>query len=230
MDTIFDRTEKLLGKDAMELLKRKRVLVFGLGGVGGHLVEALARAGIGNLGIVDSDTVDITNINRQIIALHSNLGQPKVKVMEERIADINPKAFVRAFYHRLSSDTLELFNLEDWDYIADAIDDVAAKTLLIGRANSLGKPIISAMGAGNKMDPGCFKIADLEKTHTCPLARIMRKEIRKLGIKGVKTVFSTEEPKKILNGQGSASISFVPSVAGLLMAGEIVNDLLCHMK
>lgn len=225
-ENIFDRTEKLLGKNAMELIKNKKVIVFGLGGVGGHLAEALVRAGVGNIGIVDYDTIEITNINRQIIALHSTIGKGKSCVMKKRIMDINPMVNVNSFSHKLDRDTLKQFDLDSWDYIADAIDDISAKILLITEAKRLNKPIISAMGAGNKTDPGRFRVADIEKTHTCPLAKKIRKELRILGIKGVKTVFSTEEPRKQQTEGGPASISFVPPVAGLMMAAEIVKDLI----
>lgn len=230
--TIYDRTERLLGSDALELLKKKSVIVFGLGGVGGHLAEALARAGVGRLGLVDYDVVDVTNINRQIVALHSTLGRSKAEVMEERIRDINPSAKVVAFRLKLTSDTLASFSLEGWDHVADAIDDVPAKILLIREARRLGKPVVSSMGAGNKRDPGKFQVADIEKTHTCPLAKAVRKELRTLGISGVKVVFSTEEPYRAIPDReekpSPASISFVPSVAGLLLAAEIIKELLAE--
>lgn len=228
--TIFDRTERLLGRDALELLKRKRVIIFGLGGVGGHLTEALARAGVGALGVVDFDTVDVTNINRQIIALHSTLGRSKAEVMAERIRDINPLAEVKVFRQKLTADTIESFSLEAWDYIADAIDDVPAKILLIREAKRLETPIICSMGTGNKRDPGRFQVADIEKTHTCPLAKAVRKELRTLGITGVKVVFSAEEPRRTDPEEtkipGPASISFVPPAAGLMLAAGIVEDLI----
>lgn len=230
MSQFNDRTERLLGTKAMEHLTKMRVLVFGIGGVGGHVVEAFTRTGIGTIGIVDCDVVDITNINRQIIALQSTLGRPKTEVMESRMRDINPSIRVIAFPVRLTQETLPLFRLADWDYIVDAIDDVKAKLLLIEESKELGVPIISSMGTGNKLNPSKLQVTEIGKTHTCPLAKAVRKELGKRGIKDLKVVFSPEEPRR---GGGQeegthfpSSIAFVPAVAGLLIAGEVVNDFI----
>jgi tRNA threonylcarbamoyladenosine dehydratase len=228
MKTIFDRTQMLLGTDTMNMIKRKKIIVFGVGGVGGFIVESLVRAGIQTIAIIDYDTVDITNINRQIIALHSTIGRKKVEVMEERIKDINPDAEVRAYAEKLTPDTIESFHLKEYDYIIDAIDDVPAKLLLIKTADELNVPIISSMGTGNKFNPNMLFIDDIKKTNTCPLAKVVRKETAKMGIKHLKVLFSTEAPhREELPEDGShtpASISFVPATAGLLIAAEVVKD------
>lgn len=229
MKGVYDRTELLIGKVAMDSIKDKRVIVFGIGGVGGHVVEALARTGVGTIGIVDFDFIDITNINRQIIALQSTVGKSKVEVMAERIADINPEIKVILFQVRLTPETVDSFQLGRWDYIVDAIDDVAGKLTLINEAKSLGVPIICSMGTGNKLDPSRFQVADIQKTHTCPLARAIRKETGKIGIRDLKVVFSPENPHREQQSQdGSndpASIAFVPAAAGLLIAAEVIKDL-----
>ncbi|MBQ8388451.1 MAG: tRNA threonylcarbamoyladenosine dehydratase [Clostridia bacterium] len=219
------RTAALLGGGACDKLKNARVAVFGVGGVGGFLCEALARAGVGALDIYDADTVSLSNINRQIIALHSTVGRPKVEVMKERIADINPDCRVTAHEVFYLPENADEFPLDGCDYIADAVDTVAAKVELAVRADRLGIPIISAMGAGNKLDPTRFEVTSLDKTQTCPLARSMRKILREKGLdKKVKVVYSQEPARK--NDMGViGSISFVPSVAGLIMAGEIIKDL-----
>lgn len=219
------RTAALLGGGACDKLKNARVAVFGVGGVGGFLCEALARAGVGALDIYDADTVSLSNINRQIIALHSTVGRPKVEVMKERIADINPECRVTAHEAFYLPENADEFPLDGCDYIADAVDTVAAKVELAVRADRLGVPIISAMGAGNKLDPTRFEVTSLDKTQTCPLARSMRKILREKGLdKKVKVVYSQEPARK--NDMGViGSISFVPSVAGLIMAGEIIKDL-----
>ena len=219
------RTAALLGGGACDKLKNARVAVFGAGGVGGFLCEALARAGVGALDIYDADTVSLSNINRQIIALHSTVGRPKVEVMKERIADINPDCIVTAHEVFYLPENADEFPLDGCDYIADAVDTVAAKVELAVRADRLGVPIISAMGAGNKLDPTRFEVTSLDKTQTCPLARSMRKILREKGLdKKVKVVYSQEPARK--NDMGViGSISFVPSVAGLIMAGEIIKDL-----
>ncbi len=230
MKSIFDRTQMLLGASTLNMLKKKKVIVFGVGGVGGFTVEALVRAGIHTIAIVDYDHVDITNINRQIIALHSTIGRKKVEVMEERIRDINPDAEVRAYTERLTDENLESFHLSEYDYIVDAIDDVPAKLLLIKEANEKNIPILSSMGTGNKFDPSQFRIEDIKKTNTCPLAKVIRKETAKMGIKNLKVLFSTEMPhREELPEDGSrspSSISFVPSTAGLLIAAEVIRDFL----
>lgn len=230
MKTIYDRTRMLLGTEGMEMLKTKNVIIFGVGGVGGSAIEALARAGIGSLTLVDFDIVDITNINRQIIALHSTIGRFKTDVMKERIQDINKEADINIYTKKVSATNIEEFHLEDFDYVVDAIDDVSAKLLLIQKAKLLGVPIISSMGIGNKMDPSKLEIADIKKTHTCPLAKAIRKEAGKLGIKNLKVVFSTEPPERQEfpedGTKAPASISFMPASAGLLMASEVVRDLI----
>lgn len=233
MKTIFDRTRMLLGTDLLNKIQSKKVIVFGVGGVGGYVIEALVRAGIQTVAIVDYDIVDITNINRQVIALHSTIGRKKVTVMEERIKDINPQAEVKVFDDRLTSDNLESFQLNEYDYIVDAIDDVPAKLILVKEADHQNIPIISSMGTGNKFDPAKFRIDDIKKTHTCPLAKIIRKEISKMGIKHLKVLFSTEVPhREELPEDGSrspSSISFVPATAGLFIASEVIKDLLQAM-
>ncbi|MDO4552061.1 MAG: tRNA threonylcarbamoyladenosine dehydratase [Bacillota bacterium] len=232
METIYDRTAMLLGRQAVEILQKKAVIVFGIGGVGGFVAEALARTGVGRLGLVDADTVSVSNCNRQIVALHSTLGRPKAEVMEERIRDIDPHICVQAFPRRLSEETLASFRLEDWDHIADAIDDVPAKLLLIREAVRLGKPVVSAMGAGNRMDPTAFQVAEISKTHTCPLARAVRRELNREGLGHVKAVFSPEAPGRAETAgedRTPASVIWGPASAGLLMASEIVKDLLAEM-
>lgn len=230
MKTIFDRTRMLIGTDGLNIVKSRNIIVFGVGGVGGFVIEALVRAGIGKIAIVDFDLVDITNINRQIIALHSTIGRNKTEVMAERLKDINPCAEVTVFTEKLNCENVDGFHLENYDYIVDAIDDVQAKLLLIKSAKELNVPIICSMGTGNKFDPSQFRIADLRRTHTCPLAKIIRKEVGKLGIKNIKVIFSTETPhREELPEDGSkapSSISFVPASAGLLIASEVIKDLL----
>ena len=225
------RTALLLGDDAVEQLNKSKVAVFGVGGVGGYVCEALARAGVGELHIFDRDTVSVSNINRQIIATHSTVGRDKVDVMRERILDINPTCRVVAHKVFYLPENADEFDLSQYDFIADAVDTVSAKLELICRADKFGVPIISAMGAGNKLDPAAFEVSDIYKTEGCPLARVMRRELKVRGVKKLKVVYSKEEPKKsplIDSESGKAipgSISFVPSVAGLIMAGEIVKGL-----
>jgi len=227
MKSIYDRTEKLIGSENLVKLKNSSVIVFGLGGVGGHVVEALARTGIGRLGIVDYDTIDITNVNRQTIALRSTVGKYKADAFEDRIADINGHIRVSAFKEKLTAESIGSFTIEEYDYIVDAVDDTAAKVLLIEKAKALNTPIISSMGTGNRTDPSKFRISEIEKTHSCPLAKKIRKELAKKRIKEVKVLFSVELPDKFDdNFKGTASIAFVPAVAGLLIAGEVVRDLL----
>lgn len=223
MENQFQRTEMLLGTEAIERLKNARVAVFGVGGVGGFVCEALARAGVGKIGLVDKDEVDVTNINRQIIALHSTVGRPKVEVMKERIQDINPEAQVDVYQFFLLRDNTDEFPWDEYDYIVDAVDTVTAKIAIIEKAKELGKSVISAMGAGNKLDPTRFKVADIEKTKIDPLAKVMRRELKKRNIRGVKVVYSEEEPTKRLEAPGS--VAFVPSVAGLIIAGEVIKDI-----
>ncbi|HIS04005.1 MAG TPA: tRNA threonylcarbamoyladenosine dehydratase [Candidatus Pullichristensenella avicola] len=224
---MFDRTRRLIGAEALERLRKARVIIFGLGGVGGSAAEALVRAGVGRLTFVDADCVDATNLNRQIVATQDTVGMPKAEAMRARALAIFPEAqieAVRAFY---DAHTADRFDLRAYDYVADAIDSVSAKLLLIERATAAGTPIISAMGAGNKLDPSRFRVADIYATSICPLARVMRRELKKRGIARLKTVYSDEEPLPPQDGERSpASISFVPPAAGLVLAGAIVRDLI----
>ena len=234
----FSRTQLLLGSDAMEKLKNARVAVFGLGGVGGYVVEALARSGVGALDLVDHDTVSITNINRQLFALHSTVGMPKADAAAARVLDINPQCKVTAHKTFYGPDTAEIFDFSQYDYIVDAIDTVTAKLALIARAKAAGTPILCCLGTGNKLDASKFQITDISKTSVCPLARVMRKECAKRGLKCVKVLFSTEDPipsreestEELPEGRRSlpGSVAFVPSVAGLLIAGEVIRDLTCQ--
>lgn len=231
----FSRTELLLGGAALERLRNVRVAIFGIGGVGGYVTEALARSGIFHLDLIDKDDVDLTNINRQIIALHSTVGRPKVEVMKERILDINPAAEVRTFQCFYLPETQKLFDFSQYDYIVDAVDTVTAKLALISQAKAAGKPIICSMGAGNKLDPTQFEVADISQTSVCPLARVMRQECKKRGFKDVKVVYSKEKPAVVSTGSTTgatggkpvpASCAFVPSVAGLIIASEVIKDLI----
>lgn len=223
----FARTERLIGAAVVEKLKNARVAVFGVGGVGSYTVEALARSGVGALTLIDADCVDITNINRQLVALSSTVGRPKVEVMRDRILDINPAAKVTAHQIFYGADTADLIDFSQFDYIVDAIDTVTAKLLIIERAKAAGVPVISAMGAGNKLDPTRFEVTDLAKTSVCPLARIMRIELKKREIRHIKVVYSKEEPVIPQDDapRVPASIAFVPSTAGLLLAGAVIKDL-----
>lgn len=229
----FARTRLLLGSENMEKLKNARVAVFGVGGVGGYVCEALARSGVGSFLLTDSDVVDITNINRQIIALSSTVGRYKTDVMAERIREINPDAAVecrRCFY---LPETAGEFDFSRYDYIVDAVDTVAAKLEIVQRAKAAGTPVISALGAGNKLDPAAFRVADIFETSVCPLAKVMRHECRKRGIKALKVVYSTEPPvaraetgeMKSSGRPAPGSTAFCPPVMGLIIAGEVVKDL-----
>ena len=232
----FSRTEILLGEAAMERLYKARVAVFGIGGVGGYTVEALARCGIGQLDLCDSDTVSISNLNRQILATHSTVGQLKVEAAKNRILDINPNCVVRTYPFFYLPDTADRFDFTAYDYIVDAIDTVTGKLALVERAHAAGTPIICSMGTGNKLDAGAFQVADISKTSMCPLARVMRKELKKRGIDHVKVVYSQEEaltpdvdPEELERTgkrQIPGSLAFVPGAAGLLLAGEVVRDLI----
>lgn len=222
----FSREERLIGKENLEKLTKAKVAVFGIGGVGSFVVEGLARAGIGKFLLVDNDTIDITNINRQIHANITTVGKNKVDVMKERILSINPEVEVDVSTEFFMPGSELLDN--SLDYIVDAIDTVTGKIELVCRANDLNIPIISAMGTGNKLDPTKFEVTDIYKTSVCPLAKVMRKELRSRGIQKLKVVYSKEEPIKPNNGdyKTPASISFVPSVAGLIIAGEVIKDLI----
>lgn len=222
---IFDRTKLLIGEEALQALKNKRVAVFGVGGVGGYATEALARSGIGTLDLIDKDVVDETNINRQIIALQSTIGQPKVEVAKERCLDINPEMIVNTHQVFYLPETADQFNFKDYDYVVDAIDTVTGKLQLIEAAKEANVPVISSMGAGNKLNPTEFEVADISETSVCPLAKVMRKELRDRGIDHLKVVYSKEPPIKV-NQQTPGSIAFVPSVVGLIIASEVIKDLI----
>lgn len=224
----FSRTERLLGATALNKLNSCRVAVFGIGGVGGHAAEALVRSGIGAIDIIDGDMVALSNINRQIIALHSTVGKLKVDVAAERFLDINPNIRIKKFPIRFSEETAEKFDFSDYNYVIDAVDDVRAKVLLAVMCRDSGTPLISSMGAGNKLDPTRFRVADIYKTCVCPLARVMRTELKKRGIERLKCVFSDEQSVTVpKDGERvvPASCAFVPSVAGLVIASEVVKDL-----
>lgn len=242
---ILTRTEILIGKDNIQKLKNSNVIVFGLGGVGSFCVEAIARSGIGNITIVDDDTISITNINRQLIATNSTIGKDKIKVVKNRILDINKDANVTTFKTFYTKDTVNTIDLSKYDYIIDAIDTISSKILLVEEATKLSIPIISSMGTGNKLDPTKFIVTDIYKTSMCPLAKVMRYELKKRGIKKLKVIYSTEKPikpEKIQLDENAkstsefrdtnkrretpGSISFVPSVAGLIMASQVVNDII----
>ena len=231
----FLRTQMLLGTEALERLQTARVAVFGIGGVGGYTVEALARSGIGQLDLIDSDCVSISNINRQILATHSTIGLPKVEAARRRILDINPGCMVRTHEIFYTPETAGQFDFSQYDYIVDAIDTVTGKLALVERANAAGTPIICCMGTGNKLDASAFEVADISKTSMCPLARIMRKELGKRGIKHLKVVYSKEEALTPTGWEEEAaalgkrqipgSVAFVPGAAGLILAGEVIKDL-----
>ena len=225
MQEEFCRTEQLLGAEAMERLQKARVAVFGIGGVGGYVAEALARSGVGALDLVDRDVVSESNLNRQIIALHSTLGRSKAEVMRERILDIHPEIQVRAWNLFYLPETADQFDLSRYDYLVDAMDTVTAKLELIQRAQAAGVPVISCMGAGNKLDPSQFRTADIGETWGCPLARVMRRELRKRGILRLQVVFSPEPPRKTQGASVPGSVAFVPSVAGLVAAGAVIREL-----
>ena len=234
MSNEFLRTELLFGREAMQKLESSHVAVFGIGGVGGHAAEALARSGIGALDLIDNDTVSLSNLNRQIVALRSTVGRYKADVMKERIQDINPEAKVRALRLFYLPETADELDLGKYDYIVDAVDTVTAKLELAVRAKAAGVPLISCMGAGNKLDPTAFTVTDISKTSVCPLARVMRRELKKRGITSLKVVYSTEPARTPLPCEEEdarravpGSVAFVPSVAGLIAAGEVIRDLIC---
>lgn len=234
----FSRTRLLLGDSSMEKLKNSCVALFGLGGVGGYVAEALARSGIGALELIDHDTISLTNINRQLLATHTTVGKSKAQVARERVLDINPQCEVIARELFFGPDTQGQFDFSKYDYVVDAIDTVTGKLALVQAAQAAGVPVISCMGTGNKLDPTKFQIADISKTSVCPLARIMRKECAKRGIRHLKVLFSTEEPlpscpdglsdEELPQGRRSlpGSVAFVPSVAGLIIAGQVIQDLI----
>lgn len=239
----FSRTELLLGQEAMDRLARARVAVFGVGGVGGYVCEALARSGVGALDLIDNDKVCLSNLNRQIIATHQTIGRYKTEVMRERILDINPYAKVRTYQCFFLPENADQFPFKEYDYVVDAVDTVTAKIELVLRAQEKNVPVISSMGAGNKLDASAFRVADLYETKVCPLAKVMRRELKKRNVEHLKVVYSEEEPLKPVacdaedsdlyeEDRRSAkrraipgSVAFVPSVAGLIIAGEVVKDL-----
>ena len=236
MNEQFSRTAILLGEEAVSKLRKARVAVFGVGGVGGYTVEALARCGVGHLDLIDSDTVSISNINRQILATHSTVGMLKVEAAKNRILDINPECTVRTYPIFYLPETAEQFDFTQYDYIVDCIDTVTGKLQLVERAVAVGTPIICSMGTGNKLDASAFQVADISKTSMCPLARIMRKELKKRGINHLKVVYSQEEaltpdvdPEELERTgkrQIPGSTAFVPGAAGLILAGEVIRDLI----
>ena len=226
MENQFTRTETLIGKDALTKLANSHIAVFGIGGVGGYVVEALARAGVGNIDIIDNDDINITNINRQIIALNSTIGKSKVEVAKERILDINPRVNVVTHKNFFSPETSKEFDFSKYDYVVDAIDSVTGKIELILKSQEAKTPIISCMGTGNKLHPEMFEITDIYKTSVCPLAKVMRTELKKRGVKKLKVLYSKETPIKQTGQRIPASISFVPPVAGLIIAGEVIRDLI----
>lgn len=223
----FARTELLLGAEAMRRLKDARVAVFGIGGVGGHAAEALARSGVGTLDLIDNDRVSESNLNRQIVALQSTVGRYKTEVMRERILDINPEAEVRVHNCFYLPETAGEFDFSSYDYVVDAIDTVTGKLGLVMEAQKAGTPVISSMGAGNKLDPAAFKVADIYETSVCPLARVMRRECKSRGIGSLKVVYSEERARQPADKERRVpgSTAFVPAVAGLILAGEVVKDL-----
>ena len=234
----FSRTALLVGQGAIEKLQASRVAIFGIGGVGGYVAEALARSGVGCFDLIDNDTVALTNLNRQIIATHDTIGQPKVQVMAERIHAINPEAVVQVHQCFFLPENAHEFDFAQYDYVVDAVDTVAAKIAIIMAAKAANVPVISSMGAGNKMDPGKFQVADIFKTSVDPLARVMRQEMKKRGVKKLKVVYSTELPLTPVDAEGACqaeapqrralpgSTAFTPSAAGLLLASEVVKDLI----
>ncbi|MDO4554169.1 MAG: tRNA threonylcarbamoyladenosine dehydratase [Lachnospiraceae bacterium] len=237
----FSRTELLLGKEGMERLYKSRVAVFGIGGVGGHCVDALARSGIGEFDLIDNDEVTLTNLNRQLVADHETIGRSKILVMKERILAINPEAKVNIHSCFFLPENADQFPFNQYDYVVDAVDTVSAKIELILKSQAAAVPVISSMGAGNKLDPTAFEVADIYQTSVCPLAKVMRRELKKRGVKQLKVVYSKEEPVKpkfyedndtvdaetkgTTNRLAPGSIAFVPSVVGLILAGEVIKDL-----
>ena len=249
----FSRTELLIGKEGMQRLQEARVAVFGIGGVGGYTVEALARSGVGTLDLIDDDKVCLTNINRQIYATRKTVGKYKVDVAKERILEINPEAQVNIYKTFYLPDTAEQFNFSQYDYVVDAVDTVTAKIELIMRAKEAGTPVISSMGAGNKLDASAFRVADIYKTKVCPLAKVMRRELKKRGVKKLKVVYSEEQPIRPIEDMAIScrshcicppgathkcterrdipgSVAFVPSVVGLIIAGEVIKDLTAEYR
>lgn len=232
MNDIFSRTEILIGENSLRKLKDCRVAVFGIGGVGGYVTEALARSGVGAIDLIDNDTVSLSNINRQIIALHSTVGMLKTTVAAKRIKDINPEIVIREINVFVLPDNINEFDFSAYDYVVDAIDTVSGKIAIIEKAAKENVPVISSMGTGNKLSPTMFEISDIYKTSVCPLARVMRYELKKRGIKKLKVLYSKEEPIKSATADSvnrksiPGSVSFVPSVAGLIIASEVIKDMI----
>ena len=230
----FSRTEMLIGNDGVETLSKSRVAVFGIGGVGGYVVESLVRSGLGSIDLIDNDNVTLTNLNRQIIATHKTIGMAKVDAAEERIKEINPKVNITKHKLFFTPETADKIDFSKYDYVVDAIDTVVGKLEIIERAKKAGIPVISSMGAGNKMHPEMFKVSDISKTSVCPLAKVIRQELKKRKIKKVKVVYSEEIPIKPLKSEEqidgkrriAGSIAFAPSAAGLVIAGEVIRDLI----
>ncbi len=235
-NNIYSRTESLIGKDSLEILKNSKVIVFGIGGVGSFAVESLCRCGIGEISLVDFDIIDITNVNRQIHAMLDNIGKYKVDEMKKRIELINPDIKVNIFKEKLDKDNIEKFNLKYYDYVIDAIDTITSKIYLIKYCFENNIKVISSMGAGNKLDPTRFKVADIYKTSGCPLARVIRRELKKLGVKNLKCVYSDENSigekieSDIIRKSTPSSISFIPSTMGLIITSEVVKDLILWNK
>jgi len=229
----FTRTEALIGVENVKKLKSAKVAVFGAGGVGGYVIEALARSGVGYIDIIDGDDISLTNINRQILALHSTIGLPKAEVAKSRVMDINPNASVNAIILFFLPENRDKINFKDYTYVVDAVDTVAAKIAIAEECDKAGTPLISCMGAGNKLNPTAFKVADIYSTKVCPLARVMRSALKKRGIKKLKVVYSEEEPitplpcdEQTKKRQTPGSIAFAPSVAGLIIASEVIKDII----
>lgn len=230
MQEEFSRSAMIIGEEALKKLASCRVALFGIGGVGGFALEALARCGVGEFDIIDNDTVSITNINRQIIALHSTIGRYKVDVAKERVLSINPIAKVNAYKTFYLPENAAEFDFSNYDYVIDCVDTVTAKLEIVQNAKRANVPVISSMGTGNKLDPTCFEVCDIYKTSVCPLAKVMRRELKKRNINSLKVVYSKEEPIKPpsspdASGRTPGSISFVPSVAGIIIASEVIKDL-----
>ena len=226
MGDAFLRTKLLIGDKSFEKLKKSKVAVFGVGGVGSYAVEALARAGVGMIDIFDGDKVDITNINRQVIAMHDTIGISKVEVMKKRMLNINPEIIVGAHECVFNASNSENYDFSPYDYIVDAIDMISSKILIIEKSKKLGKKVISSMGMGNKINPTMIEVADVFSTSICPLARVMRRELKKRGVDSLKVVYSKEKPLYTPDDKVNASISFVPSGAGLIIASEVVKDII----
>lgn len=223
--SMYTRTEAVVGSESIAKLNKAKVIVFGVGGVGGYIVEALGRSGIGTIGLVDSDVVEESNINRQLVATNSTIGQTKTSIAKKRLEDINPEVKVDEYPFLYLPDTADRIDLSQYDYVVDAVDNVTAKLMLVEKCKELNIPIICSMGTGNKLDPSRFEVSDIYKTSVCPLAKIMRYECKKRGIKKLKVVYSKEEPVKT-GSRIPGSMPFVPGAAGLIIAGEVVKDII----